>query len=307
MLSLVVVLSLALLRWAVSWLIFKRTEDVRIRYRATKLATYAGTTLGVFLLGSIWFTGFQNLSTFLGLLSAGLAIALKDSISSLAGWLYILGRTPFAVGDRIAIGDHAGDVIDQRLFRFTMLEIGNWVNADQSTGRVIHIPNSHVFTQAIANYNAGFAFIWNELPIMITFESNWPKAKNILQAIGDTRLSNLSESAAHAIKRAARSQMIVYSKLGPRVWTHVADCGVVLTLRYLCDPRQRRTTAEIIWEAVLTEFARADDIDFAYPTIRRYINATEGKPATGGPARPPADAGVREPAAAARDYSDSLS
>ncbi len=77
--------------------------------------------------------------------------------------------------------------------------------------------------------------------------------------------------------------MIVYSKLDPRVWTRVVDCGVLLTLRYLCDPRQRRTTEEEIWEEVLTRFAEADDIDFAYPTIRRYINPTEGKPGTGGP------------------------
>jgi len=293
-LSLVVVFSLAALRWAIGWLIFKRTEDVRIRYRVYKIVTYTVTTLGVFLLGSIWFTGFQNVSTFLGLLSAGLAIALKDSISSLAGWLYILGRTPFAVGDRIGIGEHSGDVIDQRLFRFTMLEIGNWVDADQSTGRVIHIPNSHVFTQAIANYTAGFAYIWNELPVMVTFESDWSRAKVILQSIADSKVSRLSESAADAIKRAARSQMIVYSKLSPRVWTHVADCGVVLTLRYLCDPRQRRTTAETIWEAILTEFAKADDIDFAYPTIRRYINTTEGKPATGGPARADAEFDVQQ-------------
>jgi hypothetical protein len=66
-LSLLVVLSLAFLRWALGWLIFKRTEDVRIRYRANKIVTYTATTLGVFLLGSIWFTGFHNLSTFLGL------------------------------------------------------------------------------------------------------------------------------------------------------------------------------------------------------------------------------------------------
>ena len=106
-LSLIVVVGLAVLRWIVGWLIFKRTDDVRIRYRARKLATYASTSLAIFLLGSLWFRGFQNLSTFLGLLSAGLAIALKDIIASLAGWLYILGFKPFEVGDRITVGKHS--------------------------------------------------------------------------------------------------------------------------------------------------------------------------------------------------------
>ena len=285
LLSLIVVASLATLRWIASWIIFRQTENVRIRYRATKLATYTSTTLGIFLLSSIWLSGFRHLSTFLGLLTAGLAIALKDSISSIAGWFYILGRKPFEVGDRIEIGNQAGDVIDQRLFRFSMLEIGNWVDADQSTGRVIHVPNSHVFTQSIANYTSGFEFIWNEIPVLVTFESNWKKAKEIFQRIAAERCSEMAESAADSIRRAARSQMIVYAKLTPKVWTSVADCGVLLTLRYLCNPRLRRSTAENIWEDILEAFASSDDIDFAYPTMRRYINPEEGKPETGGPAR----------------------
>ena len=285
-LSLVVVGVLLVLRWLAGWIILKRTKDVRVHYRARKLATYSTTLLGIFLLGSIWFTGFRSLSTFLGLLSAGVAIALKDMIGSIAGWFYILGRRPFEVGDRIAVGEHAGDVIDQRLFRFSLLEIGNWVGSDQSTGRVIHVPNSYAFTLTIANYTSGFAYIWNELPVTVTFESNWKRAKEILEKISWARFSEIPKSAAREIKRAARSQMIVYSKLGPRVWTSVADYGVVLTVRYLCDPRQRRNTAETLWEDILDEFAKVDDIDFAYPTIRRFMNPHEGKTRIGGPARP---------------------
>ncbi len=277
-LSLIVLAALGVVRSVAGWLVVKNVTDLRLRYRANKLATYTVTILGVFLIGSIWFSGFRSISTFLGLLSAGLAIALKDMISSIAGWLYVLGRKPFEVGDRISIGEHSGDVIDLRLFRFSLLEIGNWVGAEQSTGRVIHVPNSHVFTHTIANYTAGFEYIWNEVPVTITFESDWKKAKKILTAIVQSRYSTLADDAAGAIEKAARSQMIVYSKLTPRVWTGVADIGVTLTLRYLCNPRQRRNTEEEIWEEVLTQFGLADDIDFAYPTMRYYHNAEEGKP-----------------------------
>jgi small-conductance mechanosensitive channel len=77
------------------------------------------------------------MSTFLGLVAAGIAVALKDPLTNLAGWLFILWRRPFTAGDRVQIGEHKGDVIDLRLFRFTLLEIGNWVHADQSTGRLL--------------------------------------------------------------------------------------------------------------------------------------------------------------------------
>ncbi len=281
--SLAIVAVILILRGLVVWIIARRTEDVRVRYHARKVSSYVSASLALLLLGRIWLTGFQDIGTFLGLVSAGLAIALKDLVASVAGWLYLLWRRPFEVGDRIQIGKHAGDVIDIRLFRFTLIEIGNWVEADQSTGRVILIPNSQILMEAIANYSKGFRYIWNELPVLVTFESNWSKAKTILQEIIDEHSAYLSESAMLSVRKAAQRSMIIYSTLTPKVWTSVAESGVLLTIRYLCDPRKRRGTAETIWEDILTEFGRCDDIDFAYPTMRRYMNLEEGKRRAGGP------------------------
>ncbi len=86
-----------------------------------------------------------------------------------------------------------------------------------------------------------------------------------------------------SVRKAAQRAMIIYSTLTPKVWTSVAEFGVLLTIRYLCDPRKRRGTAETIWEDILKEFGKCDDIDFAYPTMRRYMNLEEGKRGTGGP------------------------
>jgi small-conductance mechanosensitive channel len=281
--SLAIITVILILRGLVVWIIARRTEDVRFRYHARKVSAYISASLALLLLGRIWLTGFQDIGTFLGLVSAGLAIALKDLVASVAGWLYLLWRRPFEVGDRIQIGEHAGDVIDIRLFRFTLIEIGNWVEADQSTGRVILIPNSHILMKAIANYSKGFRYIWNELPVLVTFESNWSKAKTILQKIIDEHSAYLSEDAMRSVRKAAQRSMIIYSTLTPKVWTSVASSGVLLTIRYLCDPRKRRGTAETIWEDILTEFGKCDDIDFAYPTMRRYMNLEEGKLGAGGP------------------------
>jgi small-conductance mechanosensitive channel len=187
-------------------------------------------------------------------------------------------RRPFGVGDRIQIGDDAGDVIDLRVFQFTLMEIGNWVDADQSTGRIIHIPNGKVFTEALANYSKGFQYIWNEIPVLLTFESNWQKAKEILIRIVTEDSEALSKRAAEKVEDASRKFMIFYAKPTPAVFTSVKDSGVLLTMRYLCDPRNRRVSAEAIWEHILEEFAKCDDIDFAYPTRRYYDNLTEGKP-----------------------------
>ena len=276
--TLVTILAVILIRALTLRVVNQRVEDARALYRWRKTVSYIAFGVAVAIAMRVWFPGLQGVSTFLGLLSAGLAIALRDPIVNLVGWAFILWRKPFEVGDRIQIGSHAGDVIDVRIFQFTLMEIGNWVDADQSTGRVIHVPNGKVFTDTTANYTKGFQHIWNEIPVLVTFESNWEKAKAILTEIANRCAENLSTTAQQRLRKAAQKYMIFYSKLTPVVYTSVMDCGVLLTIRYLTAPRQRRGSSEAIWEEILREFARCDDIDFAYPTQRFYQNPIEGKP-----------------------------
>ena len=279
--SIIVIVGLGILRLIALRVVYRRTDDIRIRYNWRKSITYTAVTLGFLILGRVWFAGFQSLATYLGLVSAGIAISLRDPLVNLAAWAFIMWRRPFTVGDRVEIGGHRGDVIDLRIFQFTLMEIGNWVDADQSTGRIIRIPNGKVFTEMLANYSKGFQYIWNEIPVLVTFESNWKKCKEILTEIGTRHAEHLTEKAAERVKEASARMMVFYTTLTPTVYTSVKDCGVMLTIRYLCKPRERRGSEQGIWEDILTRFAECDDIDFAYPTWRRYDNQLEGKPGAG--------------------------
>jgi len=281
--SLLILLVVFALRWLVLALVQRRTDDVRVRYHWKKTTQYVAAVAAILLIGRVWFEGFRSVATYLGILSAGLAIALKDLVVNFVAWAFILWRRPFEVGDRIEIGSVSGDVIDLRIFQFTVLEIGNWVDADQSTGRVIHVNNGAVFTQSLANYSKGFQYIWNEVPVLVTFESDWRKAKELLLEIANRHGAHLSGTAEERLQQAARRFMIFYTKLTPTVYTSVRDCGVLLTVRYLSDPRRRRATEQAIWEDILDAFADNDDIDFAYPTQRFYDNVTEGKPGARAP------------------------
>lgn len=275
--SLMITLVLWILYSLIIKIVWRRTENVRTLYSWRKNSGYIVIVLGVFLVGRLWFSGFQSIATYLGLLSAGIAIALKDVVSNFAGWIFIISRRPFSVGDRIQIGNHAGDVIDTRFFQFTLMEIGNWVNADQSTGRIIHIPNGMVLSEVLANYSKGFQYIWNEMPVLITFESNWQKAKKILQKIADKDAEQLSKAAEKRVKEASKKFMILYSRLTPIVYTSLQNSGILLSIRYLCEPQRRRDSEQAIWEDVLKEFSEHMDIDFAYPTQRFYNNQLERK------------------------------
>ena len=270
--SLVIIFFLWVLRWLVVLVVNYETKDVGIQYRVRKLSTYVTVILGVLLVGRIWLGEVESAATFLGLVSAGLAIALQGPITDLAGWTFLMLRRPFEVGDRIEIGEHAGDVIDIRIFQFSILEIGNWVDADQSTGRIIDIPNRKVFSEALANYSQGFEYIWNELRILVTFESDWEQAKKLLQEIADRRAGDIGHTVAQQVQKASRRFMIKYNVLTPAVYTRIEASGVSLTVRYLCGVRQRRSSAQEIWEDILRAVAQHPNIDFAYPTQRFYYN-----------------------------------
>ena len=276
--SLVLVVIVMLARSVVIRVMRTRVSDIRARYKWRKTITYIAVAIAFLLVGRVWFEGVTDIATFLGLLTAGLAIALRDPIVNLGGWLFIIWRRPFVVGDRIQIGEHSGDVIDQRIFQVILLEIGNWVDADQSTGRLIHIPNGLVFREPLANYTRGMQYIWNEVGVLLTFESDWQKAKRILTEVVESHTREVVEEAEQQMLKASRQYMIFYSTLTPTVYTTVKDSGVMLTMRFLCHPRRRRGTEQTIWEDVLVRFHQEEDIDFAYPTIRYYHNATEGKP-----------------------------
>lgn len=278
LMSLAVVMILWGFRIVFLQLIFARIQEVKVRYYWRNGIKYLTVIAGSILITLIWFQQFESLATFLGLLSAGLAIALKDPIINFAGWLFILVRRPFDVGDRIQIGDNSGDIIDIRFFQFTINEIGQWVDADQSTGRIIHIPNGKVFTESQTNYDQGFSHIWNEIGVMITFESNWKKAKLLLEKIVARHCAHFTKEAEHKLLEASKKFMIYYSSLDPIIYTAVKDSGIMLSMRYLCIPTKRRTTEDAIWNNVLEEFEKCNDIDFAYPTQRVYYNLKEGKP-----------------------------
>ena len=271
-----------LILWSVRLLILKlalsRIQNVTVRYQWRKGLTYLFSFLGILLIGSIWIKAFSSISTFLGLFSAGLAVALREPVVNMAGWSYIILKRPFEIGHRIEINDQSGDVIDIQVFQFSMLEIGNWVDADQSTGRIIHIPNGMVFNQIISNYSKGLPFLWNEIPVLVTFESNWEKAKEILTEIAFNKVKDRRQIAEQKLKQEQYKYPIRYSKLEPVVYTSVKDSGIMLTIRYLCEPRNRRNSEQEVWEEALHRFGSRDDIDLAYPTHRVYRDPRDCNP-----------------------------
>ena len=275
LLSVGIIALIIIMRWLISYFALSRIKNLKMRYSLRKGTIYLSYIVIIIALLIIWVDEFQSAATFLGLLTAGLAVALRDPIVNFFGWMYIVFTRPFEMGDRIEIGVKKGDVLDVRFFSFTIMEIGAWVDANQSTGRIIHVPNGKVFTEPITNFAQGFPFIWMEIPILVTYDSDWEKAKTLILEVENQRSKETVKSVQKALREGEKKYNIRYSKLTPTIYTSTRPSGILLTLRFLSHTRRQRAHEQFIWEGILREFAKHDDIQFAYPSQAVYVNTSD--------------------------------
>ncbi|HSJ28087.1 MAG TPA: mechanosensitive ion channel domain-containing protein [Acidimicrobiia bacterium] len=274
-LTVVLVAILVVVRWLVLRAAHGRVDSGAVYFRTKKWIGYTVTVVGVLGLTRIWFGGTGGVGTYLGILSAGIAIALANVLENLAGWVFIMTRRPFRVGDRIEIEGRSGDVVDIRAFRFSMLEIGNWVAADQSTGRLIHVPNGKVFTQQLSNYTEGFPYIWDEVTLRVTFESDWRAAERVVRdALAAHAPDTEDEAVTDAIREAGHQYLIRYRHLTPTTYLRVMEYGVEIAGRYLVGVRTRRSVADAVWRSVVESVRAEPSVEFAYPTTRMIADGT---------------------------------
>ena len=251
--------------------VIARVQDTQAAFRARKLSFYVSAGLFLLVIGVIWTSQLAGAGSFLGILSAGIAIALTDVLKNVAGWLLIVFRRPFKVGDRIEIGSDAGDVIDIGVFRFSLQEIRNWVDADQTTGRILHIPNGLVFVEPLANFTEAFPYIWHEIPMTVTFESDWEQAREMVQNLVDRYALDAEQAAAVGeLEKSATQYSGLYRDLAPSVFVEAIDSGVTVTGRLLVEARERRLMTSLIWQDLLSELSQAPHVTLAYPTTRFF-------------------------------------
>ncbi|MCK5214512.1 MAG: mechanosensitive ion channel family protein [Candidatus Omnitrophica bacterium] len=249
-------------------IINKRVNDIKVRHTIRKNTIYLINIILICSVFLIWVQNINSITLLLGFMSAGLALALQEVILCVAGWFVLISRRPYVAGDRIELSNIRGDVIDIRLFQTSLLEIGNWVDADQSTGRIVNIPNSALFKSANYNYSRGFEFIWNEIPVLVTFESDWQKGRDIMMIHAKKLAEGMTVDMQKKIDIMKNRYMIYYGKLTPIVYVNIKESGVKLTLRYLTEAKKRRSTEDQLCQAILNDFAQESSVDFAYPTYR---------------------------------------
>src|SRR3989440_7657324 len=185
--AIAIVLLLAMAKVVDVYLIGRLDSPVS-RYNLRRVAKMILALVVVFAVVFLqnWYTTVVSI----GVLSLILGLAVQTPVTSFLGWIYILARSPYRVGDRIKIGDATGDVIDVGYLDTTLWEFGgDFLSTDHPSGRVIRFPNAKVLNSAVYNYSWPlFPYIWNEIKFNVAYESDLDFVAQTMQEVAEEEL-----------------------------------------------------------------------------------------------------------------------
>jgi small-conductance mechanosensitive channel len=265
--SIAAVLLAVVLRFASLAYVERAFKDARERYRRQNFFTTVIFFSAIIVVVLLWAHTLKEKGTFLGLLGAGLAVALKEPLLSIAGRLAIFSGHMYTAGDRIELQQMTGDVIDVGFFYTRMLEIGSWIHGDQYSGRLLLIPNSMIFGSPVSNYTQDLSCIWDEVKLPITYGSNMEAAIRILTDVGAEYTKQFLKTAERELEQMKRHFLVPDVEFQPNVYVRVTSNWLELTMRYVVEAKKRRASSSYIYKEVFTRVQKQKDIQIASETM----------------------------------------
>jgi small-conductance mechanosensitive channel len=265
------------------------------RYKVRKFIVFSGYLTVVFFLGLLFEDRLGRLTFAIGVIGAGVAVALQDVVASIAGAFSIGFSNLYTVGDRVQIGDSRGDVIDIGLLRTTLMETGNWVSRDLYNGRLVRIPNSIVLKGTVFNYSQGFQFIWDEIKVPFTNTSDCAFAREMLLRVAKESIGDYLVEAQASWRNISDNFRIANSSLEPIVMLVVNNASLEFGLSYVVDYTKRTAKQDELFTKIVEEVAKSNG-RLQWSSSTPTVNI---QPISTGQATPP-NAPVSQPSSAAR-------
>lgn len=237
------------------------------KYFRNRMLKIALNIISIILVILLWGHRISGMVTIISFLSAGIAIAVKEIIFDFFAGVYINMKKIFELEDRVEINGIKGDVVNIRSLGFEVLEVGDRVHAEQSTGRIIHIPNSFVFLYPLKNYTKAFKYIWDEITVKVPLDADIEKTKEVLYDIVNSNeiLETIPKKMEDAVADVTVEYRIYYNYLDPIIYTEIVDSHVELYIRYIVHPKKSRIVEDEIYLKILEEYKKGN--------IKLYIPA----------------------------------
>jgi len=257
--------------------IAKRIKEPKTRFSMKRISSMLSVLIFIAVAIAIWVDNLQALLVSYGILAAGAAVALQDLFKNLAGGLIIFITGTYSVGDRIEINDKIGDVIDIGIFYTTLLETNEWVKGDQATGRLSIIPNNLVLSGIVNNYTRDHPYIWDEISIPITYNSDWKEALKIIASVVNTETKESSEKSEESISKLTDKYYLPKKSTGPTVFAMLTDNWITFNIRYITEVRQRRIVKDRLNRKLLTELEKVENIKIASESMDIHVKEFPGR------------------------------
>ena len=237
------------------------------KYFRNRMIKIALNIISIILVILLWGHRISGMVTIISFLSAGIAIAVKEIIFDFFAGIYINMKKIFELEDRVEINGIKGDVVNIRSLGFEVLEVGDRVHAEQSTGRIIHIPNSFVLLDPLNNYTQAFKYIWDEITVKVPLDADIEKTKEVLYDIVNSNeiLESIPKKMEDAVADVTVEYRIYYNYLDPIIYTEIVDSHVELYIRYIVHPKKSRIVEDEIYLKILEEYKKGN--------IKLYIPA----------------------------------
>ncbi|KAA5826231.1 mechanosensitive ion channel family protein [Algibacter amylolyticus] len=236
----------------------KHISNTVIRYKSQKAIEIIGYGLLIFLAITYFSGSIKDFTIIIGLFTAGLAFTLQELILSIAGSIYIFLVKVYKPGDRIEINGIKGDVIDVDSIYTTMMEIGQWVESDNYSGRIVKLSNAFVFKGPIYNYSQDFPFIWDQFNLPIRYGSDMELAKSIVIKIASETLSEYTKASKSQWEAVVNKYYIEDAIVEPTLAVRLTDNWVEFNLRYIVDYKKRRLTRHLLHDEIRKAFEQTN-------------------------------------------------
>lgn len=259
---------------AVDALVLSRLESRVTEYTLRRVVRAVAALVILLVVASILSASWYTALVSLGILSLIMGFALQTPILSFIGWLYILVRSPYRVGDRIKIGEATGDVIDVGYLDTTLWEFGGeYLSTDHPSGRVIKFPNSLVLSEPVFSYSWPlFPYIWNELTFEVAYESDLAFVAQTLKDVADEAVGETMRERVRTFREVlartpvdeleVREEPAVFFRASANTW-------VEATVRYLVHPKEGgRVKSKILTAALERLNAEPERVLFPKSNMR---------------------------------------
>jgi small-conductance mechanosensitive channel len=242
----------------------RKIEDKTKEFNFNRIADFFGALFILIIILSLLFANWYAAAVSFGIVSLVLGFALQNLITSFFGWLYILIRKPYEVGDRIRIGNVFGDVINVSYLDTTLWEFnGDYLSADHPSGRIIRFANSKVFNEYVYNYSWPlFPFIWNELSFFISYDSDFKFTSETIKRIVEIKIGEAMVRRVKRFKKILADTPVdeldvneypsVIFKAHNNTWIEVI-------VRYLVEPKNSGRVKKELFETVMEELKKSPE------------------------------------------------